>query len=240
MISQGLPRDVGLVAILSSRLILAFLRGSRLAGPSNVCSAHLCVKLWAWCSRLVLGRAQLQHGVPSSRCTTLVVGTDAALRCVKPLLSASISPPGVLARRDEGLSLAPRYRRMARFGVISTVATDAAYQLLRRYQAEQLGQHRCVTCPVVVDFDGTACCRGIIKHRRVMPSFTIHFDDSDTTPDRLRDRALELGIPVDVLIQRAVSEHLGVHCLRQVGTDKQPHNLNELFQMHGFLKSTSD
>ena len=73
-----------------------------------------------------------------------------------------------------------------------------------------------------------------------MTSFTIHFDDNDTTPDRLRDRALELGIPVDVLIQRAVSEHLGVHCLRQVGTDKQPLNLNELFQMHGFLKSTPD
>ncbi len=70
-----------------------------------------------------------------------------------------------------------------------------------------------------------------------MTSFTIHFDDNDTTPDRLRDRALELGIPVDFLIHRAVSEHLGVHCLRQAGTEKPPDNLNELFQRHGFLKA---
>ena len=69
-----------------------------------------------------------------------------------------------------------------------------------------------------------------------MTSFTIHFDDNDTTPDRLRDRALELGIPVDFLIHRAVLEHLGVPCLQQAGTEKPPNNLKELFQRHGFLK----
>lgn len=78
------------------------------------------------------------------------------------------------------------------------------------------------------------------QHRRGMPSFTIHFDDSDTMPARLYARAKELDIPVDVLIQRAIVEHLGVYGLPPPDISREPANLKELFKAHGLLKSTPE
>ncbi|XJC74186.1 hypothetical protein ACHFCA_27260 [Delftia tsuruhatensis] len=69
-----------------------------------------------------------------------------------------------------------------------------------------------------------------------MPIIPVHFDESDTTPERLEARARELDISVEALIQRAIAEHLGAYGLPVVSTSPEPENLSELFQAHGLLK----
>jgi hypothetical protein len=69
-----------------------------------------------------------------------------------------------------------------------------------------------------------------------IPIIPVHFDESDTTPERLEARARELDISVEALIQRAIAEHLGAYGLPAVSTSPEPTNLSELFQAHGLLK----
>ncbi|WP_198971681.1 hypothetical protein [Xylophilus sp. ASV27] len=61
-----------------------------------------------------------------------------------------------------------------------------------------------------------------------MPAFSIHFDGSHTTPERMTARAQELGIPVEALIHRAIAEHLGARFLPVVPASREPTNLSEL------------
>jgi len=70
-----------------------------------------------------------------------------------------------------------------------------------------------------------------------MPTIPVHFDDSDTTPERLEARARELDISVDALIHRAIAEHLGAFGLPEGPPSSEPTTLGELFQAHGLLKS---
>jgi hypothetical protein len=79
--------------------------------------------------------------------------------------------------------------------------------------------------------------RQLRRKNVVMPSFTIHFDDDDTTANRMQAMANELGIPVDALIHRAISEHLGTYGLTKVDPEFKADGLRELFQAHGLLKS---
>ncbi len=70
-----------------------------------------------------------------------------------------------------------------------------------------------------------------------MPIIPVHFEESDTTPDRLAARARELDISVDALIHRAIAEHLGAYGLPVAPASPEPTSLSELFQAHGLLKS---
>ena len=78
------------------------------------------------------------------------------------------------------------------------------------------------------------------QHGRGMPSYTIHFDDDDTTPLRLQARAKELDIPVDALIIRAIDQHLRMHGVQPVDIAKAPANLREFFTAHGLIKSAPE
>lgn len=60
----------------------------------------------------------------------------------------------VLARWDDGVGLSLGDGRVARFGIVGTVATDAANGLVGWYLAEQLWQHGGITYAVVSDLDG--------------------------------------------------------------------------------------
>lgn len=75
------------------------------------------------------------------------------------------------------------------------------------------------------------------QHDRDMPSYTIHFDDNDTTPSRLQAFAKELDISVDDLIHRAISQHLGMYGTQPVDIGKEPTNLQEFFVANGLLKN---
>ena len=47
------------------------------------------------------------------------------------------------------------------------------------------------------------------KEGLIMPTvFTVTFSDNETTPEHIESRAAELGITPEMLIRRAIAEHL--------------------------------
>ena len=69
-----------------------------------------------------------------------------------------------------------------------------------------------------------------------MQEITITFSDDDTLPDRLREMADELSIPIVALIIRAIDAHLGDRFLKKPPNDLQARSLGELFQAYGLSK----
>ena len=76
-----------------------------------------------------------------------------------------------------------------------------------------------------------------LQKGRNMRSITIDFDDNETLPDRIDALASELGITSQMLVKRAIVEHLGAYGLHSVPSDFKPTTLNELFVKSGVLKS---
>ena len=70
-----------------------------------------------------------------------------------------------------------------------------------------------------------------------MPQLVINFEDDDTMPDRMRDRAVEWGITTEALIHRAICDFMGDYGLRSPPSGFEAKYLRELFRAHGVIKS---
>ncbi|AVO43475.1 hypothetical protein [Simplicispira suum] len=66
--------------------------------------------------------------------------------------------------------------------------------------------------------------------------FTIHYDDLDTTPERLKAMAEELGLTPEELIHQAIDKHMGGYGLKTPPPGFEAKSLHELFVAHGVQK----
>lgn len=76
-----------------------------------------------------------------------------------------------------------------------------------------------------------------LQKGRNMRSITVEFDDNETLPERIDAMASEQGISPQMLVKRAIVEHLGTYGLQSVPPDFKPSTLCELFVKSGILKS---
>jgi hypothetical protein len=72
-----------------------------------------------------------------------------------------------------------------------------------------------------------------------MPSFTVEFDDNETMPERIVLMAADLGITPEMLIRRALAEHLDGFGLRDVPPGIKVKTLQEFLVESGVLKGTN-
>ncbi len=66
--------------------------------------------------------------------------------------------------------------------------------------------------------------------------FTVSFSDNETTPEHIEARAAELGITPEMLIRRAIAEHLGDYGLQELPPGAKVKNLTEFLSHSGVLK----
>jgi hypothetical protein len=66
--------------------------------------------------------------------------------------------------------------------------------------------------------------------------FTVSFSDNETTPEHIEARAAELGITPEMLIRRAIAEHLGGYGLQEVPPGVKVKNLTDFLIHSGVLK----
>lgn len=68
--------------------------------------------------------------------------------------------------------------------------------------------------------------------------FTVSFSDNETMPERIEAMAADLGITSEMLIRRALAEHLGGYGLQEVPLGTKVKNLTE-FLIHSELVNFS-
>jgi len=66
--------------------------------------------------------------------------------------------------------------------------------------------------------------------------FTVSFSDNETMPERIEAMAADLGITSEMLIRRALAEHLGGYGLQEVPLGTKVKNLTEFLIHSGVLK----
>lgn len=67
-----------------------------------------------------------------------------------------------------------------------------------------------------------------------MPTFTIHFNERDTMPGLLEQRASELDITVEQLVKRFINE--GMRTTEDTGPVIRGESLDDFFVKNGALK----
>ena len=72
-----------------------------------------------------------------------------------------------------------------------------------------------------------------------MPQIVINYEEDDTMPDRLSERADEWGISTEAMIHRAIDNFMGDYGLKSPPLGFEAKNLRELFQANGVIKSES-
>jgi len=77
------------------------------------------------------------------------------------------------------------------------------------------------------------------ERNTTMPQIVINFDDDDTMPDRLRERADEWGISTEAMIHRAINSFMGDYGLKSPPPGFEAKNLREFFHAHGVMKTDS-
>ena len=66
--------------------------------------------------------------------------------------------------------------------------------------------------------------------------FTVSLSDNKTTPDHIESMAAELGITPEMLIRRAIAEHLGDYGLQEVPPGAKVKSLADFLSHSGVLK----
>ena len=66
--------------------------------------------------------------------------------------------------------------------------------------------------------------------------FTVSFSDNETTPNHIESMAAELGITPEMLIRRAIAEHLGDYGLQEVPPGAKVKSLTDFLMHSGVLK----
>ena len=66
--------------------------------------------------------------------------------------------------------------------------------------------------------------------------FTVSFSDSETTLEHIEARAAELGITPEMLIRRAIAEHLGDYGLQEVPPGAKVKSLTDFLMHSGVLQ----
>ena len=75
------------------------------------------------------------------------------------------------------------------------------------------------------------------KEGLIMPTvFTVTFSDNETTPEHIESRAAELGITPEMLIRRAIAEHLGDYGLQEVPPGQKIKCLTDFLIHSGVFK----
>lgn len=67
-------------------------------------------------------------------------------------------------------------------------------------------------------------------------SFTVEYDDEETMPEMIEAMATELGITPQMIIRRALADHLGAYGLKEPRVGFHPTNLHDLWVEVGILK----
>lgn len=66
--------------------------------------------------------------------------------------------------------------------------------------------------------------------------FTVSFSDNETAPDHIESMAAELGITPEMLIRRAIAEHLGEYGLQEVPPGGKIKNISDFLTHSGVFK----
>ena len=66
--------------------------------------------------------------------------------------------------------------------------------------------------------------------------FTVSFSDNETMPERIEAMAADLGITSEMLIRRALAEHLGGYGLQEIPLGTKVKSLTEFLIHSGVLK----
>lgn len=67
-------------------------------------------------------------------------------------------------------------------------------------------------------------------------SFSVSFSDNETMPEHIESRAAELGITPEMLIRRAIAEHLGDYGLQEVPPGQKIKSLTDFLIHSGVFK----
>lgn len=71
-------------------------------------------------------------------------------------------------------------------------------------------------------------------------SFTVEYDDNESMPDRIEAMASELGITPQMIIRRALADHVGAYGLKERREGFEPTTLYDLWVEVGILKHHPD
>lgn len=67
-------------------------------------------------------------------------------------------------------------------------------------------------------------------------TYTIHFDEDDTLPERLEQFAQFNEVPVELIIKRAIGKHLGLFGLKELPEDFKGTTMHDVLVAMGLSK----